>query len=248
MSRTRAFWSSADALHDRLHPAVMNTARHCWRKHRPQQQASPTAALGEQLRDGSRAPPSSGIPACRTAPRRDVRQCARPADRRGAGEHNDRLRAHRQRGHGDHSRQQTADHEPACQLTLDHGGGDSIRPQRRHRELRRTSRYPPGPHPFGMYSAVSANSLGLAPPIPKPVRFDTPSSRGRSRGGRQPRARADISGQIRNSTVSAGSIRSASGPNSSAPIIMPNRPAEINGPISVLIDMARGLDAGTRSQ
>jgi hypothetical protein len=83
---------------------------------------------------------------------------------------------------------------------------------------------------WGMYSAVSAIALGIAPPMPNPV-----SSRNASSSFTELALAASseptpkISGQI-SSTGRRPTIRSASGPNTSAPTIMPINPYDSTGP------------------
>jgi hypothetical protein len=81
----------------------------------------------------------------------------------------------------------------------------------------------------GMYSAVSAMVLDMAPPMPSPVSSRNTTSDSTDQAfavSSEPRPK--ISGH----TMSTGRRprRSASGPNTSAPIIIPTSPLDSTGP------------------
>src|SRR3984885_6353445 len=86
----------------------------------------------------------------------------------------------------------------------------------------------------GLNSDVSAMAFGIAPPRPSPVRNRITSRVLTSR------TNAVASVPMPNANVETMMIfrrpmRSASGPNSSAPILNPNRPAENTGPSAPLV-------------
>ncbi len=81
----------------------------------------------------------------------------------------------------------------------------------------------------GLYSAVIATVFGMAPPRPSPVRKRMTSSVGMSCASTvasAPRPKAAVEKMM----IALRPTRSASGPNTSAPIINPNRPALKTGP------------------
>ena len=81
----------------------------------------------------------------------------------------------------------------------------------------------------GLNSEVMATAFGIAPPRPSPVRKRIASSALTSwtkAVASAPRPNARVEKMM----IFLRPMRSASGPNSSAPIISPNRPAENTGP------------------